>query len=625
MKRYNITICFFVGVVLLSWTSTQAVVLENRFQPLPTQPTKVEISPFSSPLEGPIFCGRPETIDSFERANLSPWTTSGYSWGIRDTMDQYGPNICAFFGYRYAGVPSNDISVYLGGQDGILVSPTIDLTGWDSLFISFNYWGDFEGEYPGGLTNFDGGEVEISSDNGTSWRQIDSLARGHLNPTYDDQLAGGGSLGSDWAYCWDTGEPPHWVNVVSKNLISLGYVATGNQLKIRFHFSSDELAGGQGWFIDDVRIATTPPPDLQPPLIIHTPLTDTPDTLNPYLVSATITDVGSGVNYDSVYLHYQIEGGPITDVRMDTVGTGSPDIYQAQIPAQYYHTDVYYYITALDLASPANKAITSIFNFEVTNARTIQYDDGQPYWVPGGFAIGDGLFMQFSLSDVGIDSGLLHQVKFYFSGPGQFDLRIYRGTTGPPGTLLGSIPNLNSPGYQWYTLDITNQNIQLRGDAVVGYIIGPGVDTAKCLLDPTEEYGTREWGWVGGTWQQDPFTGGDPMIRLKVIPITFPGITETDASYQRLSGFSLGQAWPNPMKTMTNIEYQLPTTQKASLLIYNATGQLVRQWDDETIRRADKIVWDGRDEKGNIAASGVYFYELSAGGFKEIKKMVVVR
>ncbi len=617
IKKIKFPIIFFAVAVILCWSN--AVGLENQNQAVQTIPTKIERSLISSSSSGgPIF--RQVFIDSFERTTITPWTTSGDTiWGIRDTLDTYGPQSCAVSGYQFAGHPELDVPEYYspGVNPGLityLTSPTIDITGWDSLFLSFNYWGDFEGA----ATNFDGGIIEISANNGATYVQIDSLAQGHLNPTYDSRLANSGQLDSAWAYCYDT---PGWVSVVTQDLVNLGYVASGDQIKVRFTFAYDALSGGQGWYIDDVRIADVSPPDLQPPTIVHTPLSDTTDTLNDYTISATVTDDGSGVDTDSVYLHYQIETGPIIDVQMDTVGTGSPDIYEADIPAQLFHTDIFYSISAADLAG--NEGSTPIYNFEVTNARTIIYDDGQPQYAPSVTNPGDGCFVQFKFSDVGIDSGLLHQVKFLFEGPGPFDIRVYNGTVGTPGAFIDSMSGLTSPGYQWYTVDITNLNIQTANPngVVVGYIIGAGPDSLGILRDFAVGYPNHNWNYIGNNWIQE--TGGDIMIRLKVIPMDL-GVAESPG--ETLPVFALGQIAPNPTRENIVIEYQLPTTQKVSLNVYNVSGRLVKQLvEAEEQAGTHKVSWNGRDQRGNPVASGVYFYQLKVENKRLTRKLIVTR
>ncbi|MCK4250062.1 T9SS type A sorting domain-containing protein [candidate division WOR-3 bacterium] len=547
----------------------------------------------------------------FEGGVLDPWTTSGYNWGIRDTMDTYGPDTCAVLGYQYAGVPDTDIPEYAGNQTGRLISPTIDITGWGALYFSFNYWSSFEGP----ATNFDGGIIEISPDNGVTWIQVDSLAEGHLNPTYDSELAGSGPLGYAWAYCYST--DPDWVNVSTQDLIALGYVSPGNQIQIRFHFASDPMSAGQGWFVDDIRIGDTEPPDLQPPIIVHTPLPDTTDTLSDYTISATVTDEGAGVNTDSVYLHYQIETGPLIDVQMTDMGS---DVYEADIPAQVYHTDIFYHITAADLAG--NEAFTPVYNFEVTNARTIIYDDGQPYWVSAATNPGDGSFVQFLFSDVGIDSGLLHQVKFYFSDPGTFDVRIYDGTTGNPGAFIDSMAGLYCSGIQWYTVDITDLDIQTANPngVVVGHVIGPA-DSIGVLRDPALDYPNRMWNYIGNNWLSG--ISGDHMIRLKVIPITFTGVSETPTD---ASVFALGQIAPNPMRKNAMIEYQLAAAEMVCLKIYNVLGQLVTTLVNRYEQAGThQVSWNSRDARGNRVASGVYFLKFDAGDYSATQKLLLLK
>jgi len=606
-KHVSVIIVCTLGILI---SMSSAFVAED--QPQQTYAREVEFQ--SVPPQSAFHISypmRPEYLDSFERSTLAPFSTSGYAWGIRDTTNSYGPNT-ALSGYRYAGVPAADIPLYTGNQTGYLLTPVYDLTGWSALYVSFDYWSSFEGP----ATNFDGGIIEISNNGGTSWVQIDSLAQGHLNPTYDARLAGSGSLGTAWAYCYST--TPDWVSVSSQDLMALGYVSAGDQMRVRATFASDPLSNGQGWFVDNARFADTPPPDLQPPIIVHTPLPDTIDTLSNYTITATITDEGSGVDPDSVILHYMTEYGPILDVHMTVVG---PDVYEADIPAQSWHTDVWYNIRAGDLAG--NWADTDIYNFEVTNARTIIYDDGQPYWVPGATLPGDGSYTQFHFNDVGIDSGLVHQVKLFLSDPGTFDLRIYQGVVGPPSTLLDSVAGLYCPYQQWYTVDVTDMNIITNNPngVVAGHIIGPG-DSIGILRDAVLDYPANMWNYVSGSWTSG--VSGDHMIRLKVIPITLTGVTEKPGEPYATS--TLGQITPNPMNTHATIKYQLATAQKVSLKVYDIAGQLVRTLVTGHEQAGNhEVTWDSRNTRGNHVASGVYFLHLETGDNTATKKLLLIK
>ncbi len=602
-RKFKYAAVFLMIIVLATFGSGS-----KSETPQPQKHTVLlEVTPESAPLLHPL---RAEFVDSFERTSLSPWTTLGTSpWAIRDTMDNYGPNTVAVSGYRFAGIPGTDIALYPGNETDSLITPTIDLTGWDSLFFSFSYWADFESN----ATNFDGGIIQISSNNGATWIQIDSLAQGHLNPTYDQRLVGTGQIGIPWAYCYDR---QYWVAVSSMDLIGLGYVSSGNQMKIRFVFDSDDMSSGQGWFIDDIRIADTSPPDLQAPVIAHTPLPDTIDTLNNYTITATITDVGSGVDPDSVFLHYEIESGPILDVTMANV---SGNIFEADIPMQTWHTDIWYQVLAAD--SAGNWAETPLYNFEVTNARTIIYDDGQPWYAPD--SVPEGYFTCFRFLDVGIDSGQIHQLKVLLEGAGQLDVRVYQATATTPGPFIDSIAGIISPGYDWYTVDLDPLNIQTANPngIVVGYrkIYPPHVGI---LRDQALNYPARMWNLSGTTWS--PGTYGDFMMRLKVIPLDEPGIVENKTS--SLSIFNLAQIAPSPMRTAGVISYAVPDAQSVSLTVYDVTGQLVRTLVDQRIEAGmHSVTWDGRDSNGENVASGVYFYRLRGEEENLTRKMIVVR
>ena len=89
--------------------------------------------------------------------------------------------------------------------------------------------------------------------------------------------------------------------------------------------------------------------------------------------------------------------------------------------------------------------------------------------------------------------------------------------------------------------------------------------------------------------------------------------------------------YPNPFNPETWIPYQLEKPAEVTVFIYSANGTLIRTlalgYQAAGIYRSrDRAAyWDGTNEMGESAASGVYFYTLSAGEFKATRKMLVMK
>lgn len=95
--------------------------------------------------------------------------------------------------------------------------------------------------------------------------------------------------------------------------------------------------------------------------------------------------------------------------------------------------------------------------------------------------------------------------------------------------------------------------------------------------------------------------------------------------------FELDQNYPNPFNPSTTIRFSLPSQAAAgslptTLRIYNVMGQLVRTLVDEPMTEgAHHVIWDGKDDSGDLVASGVYFYKLRSGNYENTKKMVLMK
>jgi hypothetical protein len=89
---------------------------------------------------------------------------------------------------------------------------------------------------------------------------------------------------------------------------------------------------------------------------------------------------------------------------------------------------------------------------------------------------------------------------------------------------------------------------------------------------------------------------------------------------------ALHQNYPNPFNPSTEIRFDIPTARDVKLRIYNQLGQTVRTLVDQRMKAGTyAFEWDGSNEGGHGVASGVYFYNLEAGDFTQIRKMTLVK
>lgn len=90
----------------------------------------------------------------------------------------------------------------------------------------------------------------------------------------------------------------------------------------------------------------------------------------------------------------------------------------------------------------------------------------------------------------------------------------------------------------------------------------------------------------------------------------------------------LGNA-PNPFNPETRIRFRIPPERAGStvkLLVLNVRGQRVRTLVDRVMGAGlHEITWDGRNDEGRPAASGIYLYRLEVGNTILGRKMLLLR
>jgi hypothetical protein len=84
---------------------------------------------------------------------------------------------------------------------------------------------------------------------------------------------------------------------------------------------------------------------------------------------------------------------------------------------------------------------------------------------------------------------------------------------------------------------------------------------------------------------------------------------------------SLSQNYPNPFNPSTEIRYSIRDGGPVTLKMFDVLGREVAVLVNEEKEPGEYLVnWNAEN-----FASGMYFYELKAGSFRDVKKLVLVR
>lgn len=155
--------------------------------------------------------------------------------------------------------------------------------------------------------------------------------------------------------------------------------------------------------------------------------------------------------------------------------------------------------------------------------------------------------------------------------------------------------------------------------------------------DPPKAEGIRNWdkiGFIKGSGNSNSpkeysFTDravatGNYFYRLKQIDhdgtFKFSGIVEVSIN-QIPNTYSLNQNFPNPFNPSTTIQYDIPKNSLVKISVYDVLGEEIKLLVNEEINPGHhEIVFDGRQ-----LVSGIYYYTISAGGFNQSRKMILMK
>jgi M6 family metalloprotease-like protein len=173
-----------------------------------------------------------------------------------------------------------------------------------------------------------------------------------------------------------------------------------------------------------------------------------------------------------------------------------------------------------------------------------------------------------------------------------------------------------------------------RAIRLIRPVYGPPLDNARSLWDgadpttgydllssdPNNAHAQLRWhdGTPSGFAIRQISAASAVMDAYFEIPATATGVAGAPSFP---SSFILHQNYPNPFNPSTVVSYQLPLPCDIRLIVYDVLGREVAVLVDERKEAGNyTVVWDAH----NIA-SGIYFCSLTAGSFRDVKKMALVR
>jgi hypothetical protein len=157
---------------------------------------------------------------------------------------------------------------------------------------------------------------------------------------------------------------------------------------------------------------------------------------------------------------------------------------------------------------------------------------------------------------------------------------------------------------------------------------------------------------AGGGWDVSPVIGGDHFVpsldvdqagyghlachtggntgsydiyclRSGEALTSLPGSPDDNLDY---SSYQLVPNWPNPFNALTTVGYGIRRAGAVTIRVHDLKGRLVRTLLDAHVNPGEhEVVWDGKADRGEPVASGVYFVRLQAGGEKRMRKVLLAR
>ncbi len=570
-----------------------------------------------------------ETINFCIGLNLEDFEDDdgGYTHsGTNDSWEWGTPNYPEGPANAYSGVKCWATSLtgpFLNGSQCGLTTVEFDLPSSNPYF-SFYHWYDF------GPSNWDGGNLKITTDGGNNWELI------YPDGGYpEDELASSNPLNPEPGYC---GEPGlGWVQAY----FDLSAYA-GETVQIKFDFGSTSVVEHPGWYIDDVEV-----------------------------------NAGTGGGNDGTIegtITLSAGNGNVTDVVVSAGNnSSSPQSnghYEIPVPAGNY--DVTAVLAGYETATQNNVAVTS---GQIVTVNLTLNPLEAPVNLTADVTANDVNLTWEMPTDNLSRNELKNQSKSSRSKNNFIDKKSVPATDNNRNLTGFKVFRNNSMVYEINdpnTMEFLDEFLPagdfeyfVRAEYDDGILSDPSniADVTITLSVPTDLQATVNDDDVELNWTAPTDSRSLTGYRVYRDDAEIAVITETTYTDENLSvgnytyfvkaeyGPYLSGAsnevvveltdavnliipentellgnHPNPFNPETYISFALKDDGFVTLEIFNIKGQKIRTLLNENMSAGiHSLIWQGKDDTGKQAASGVYFYKMKAGNMVQTKKMILMK
>ncbi|MCX6164744.1 MAG: T9SS type A sorting domain-containing protein, partial [Ignavibacteriae bacterium] len=379
--------------------------------------------------------------------------------------------------------------------------------------------------------------------------------------------------------------------------------------------------------------------DTVKPVITHTPIGNTPKSVWPVSVAATVTD---NIGVDSVWVRwYKNNTSNYKRFKLNlTSGNNYSALFNSLNADVAFNDSIFYRIIAQDNSSGHNRDSSALYKFKIINLVDACIGTGTTpsnypyttYWMDGRTQM---LFTTAELVAAGAGpNSAITRIGFNVISVGDpamngFNVRFQHTTatslTGwvTSGWTTAFTGTYTVVGTGWQYIDMTSPYFAYNGTSnlLVEICYDNSAYTSYSPVNSTAASGMT-YGYYTDNIVGCTATAGAVQATRPNTCFTMTTINSTNNISNIIpKQYSLNQNYPNPFNPVTRINFEIPKQGLVNLKVYDVLGREVKSLVNEVKAPGVYSV----DFNGAELSSGVYFYRLESNGFTDIKKMMLIK